>query len=70
MHTECRAHAHMQLNAFTPPHACDCWCCAHRADDGLRAACESDASALCQGVKHGGGQIQACLVSVERQRPG
>lgn len=34
-----------------------------RADEELHQACQADAEALCQGVKHGGGQVQACLVS-------
>lgn len=36
-----------------------------RADEELHQACQADAEALCQGVKHGGGQVQACLVSRE-----
>lgn len=37
-----------------------CFSC--RADEGLHKACVEDAQELCKGVKHGGGQIQACLV--------
>lgn len=39
---------------------CLCGC---RADDALHSACKSDADALCATVKHGGGRVQACLVS-------
>jgi hypothetical protein len=39
----------------------------YRADKMLHEACEKDAETLCQGVKNGGGRIQACLVSVPNQ---
>lgn len=33
-----------------------------RADPQLYENCKEDASTLCEGVKFGGGRVQACLV--------